>query len=461
MLCFTSYFLMNALYYNLTRKLVRLFGVLIALMAANLCVARACAQDATTESAVQAVNADELYDHVATLADDALEGRLVGSRGGHAAGQYIVQQLQKYAVQPGGNDGDYFQACERGGRNILAVLPGGDQQLSNEYIVVGAHYDHVGDGSQGHALGAIGKIYNGADDNASGVAELLETIEVLTKAHADCRRSVLFAFWDGEEMGFLGSKDWTAHPTVPLDAVKLDINLDMVGRLREGKLEVVGTRTGYNMRRLVSGAVEDPLWLNYTWELKPNSDHWPFLEHNIPAVMFHTGLHADYHKPTDDVEKINREGMREIGRYLVATIVRAANADALPPYRAAGRDETVAMQTAIEKQQTSAATLNHVPGTPPLRLGLAWRTDDAEPGSVLVTDAATNSPAAVAMLAAGDRIDAINGQAFADEDAFHRTVSGLLDAGAGDITFEVESRGHVRTVTIHWHPSALAAKTST
>jgi hypothetical protein len=376
------------------------------------------------------------------------------------AGQFIVQRLQKFDVKPGGDNGDFFQDCERGGRNILAVLPGSDPKLSAEYIVVGAHYDHVGDGSKGHALGAIGQIYNGADDNASGVSMLLEVMEVMVKAHADCRRSILFAFWDGEEMGFVGSKDWIAHPTIPLDSVKLDINLDMVGRLREGKLEVVGTRTGYNMRRLVSGAAEDPLWLNYTWELKANSDHWPFLEQRIPIVMFHTGLHEDYHKPTDDADKINREGMREIGRYLVATIAKAADVDSLPHYRSAGRDETVAMQNALEKQQTASAALVTGQGAPRLRLGLAWRTDDAEPGSVFVTGVAANSPAEVAGFVPGDCIVAINGQPFASEDEFHRTLRGLLDAGTSEFTFEVESRGHVRMVMIRWHPAALAAKAS-
>jgi Peptidase family M28/PDZ domain len=446
-------------------RLLSFIAAVTAFSAAAVCTAVATADDAATQAAIEAVNADELYVHVATLADDSFEGRLVGSRGGHAAGQYIVQQLQKYAVKPAGDGspdgGDYFQASQRGGRNILALLPGNDSQLSREYIIVGAHYDHVGDGSKGHALGAIGQIYNGADDNASGVAELLEIIEDVTRAHADCRRSILFAFWDGEEMGFLGSQDWTAKPTVPLSAVKLDINLDMVGRLREGRLEVVGTRTGYGMRRLISGAVDDPLWLDYTWELKSNSDHWPFVEHNIPIVMFHTGLHADYHKPTDDADKINREGMREIGRFLIATIVKVADADTLPGYRSAGRDETVGMQQAFEKQQSSSPVINHAVGGPPLRLGLTWRTDDAEPGSVFVTGVMPNSPAALAGLAAGDRIDAINGQPIAGGEAFHRTVSGLLDSGASEFTFETESRGHVRTVTIHWHPTALAAKSST
>jgi Peptidase family M28/PDZ domain len=450
-----------ALPMNLHRQKLSPFVAALALLVAPLFASQVRADDDASQAAVEAVSAEELYNHVATLADDSFEGRLVGTRGGYAAGQYIVRQLQKYSVRPAGDAGDYFQPCQRGGRNILAMLPGTDPQLRDEYIVVGAHYDHVGDGSKGHALGAIGQIYNGADDNASGVAELLETVEVLTHTHADCRRSILFAFWDGEELGFLGSKDWTANPTVPLIAVKLDINLDMVGRLREGKLEVVGTRTGYNMRRLLGGPLEDPLWLNYTWELKPNSDHWPFLEHQIPIVMFHTGLHEDYHKPTDDAEKINREGMREVGRYLVATIVKAADAETLPTFRQAGRDETIAQQRELEKQQSSAAVLSHGAGGTPPRLGIVWRTDEAEQGSVFLTYVVPNSPAAVAGLAAGDRVDAVNGRPFAGDEAFRNTVMGLLDAGPGDFTLGVESRGHVHTITIHWHPSSLPAKSST
>jgi hypothetical protein len=418
----------------------------------------AAAQDASTHDAIQSVSAAELYNHVATLADDSFEGRLVGSRGGRAAARYIVRELQKYPVKPGGDDGDYFQSCARGGRNILVTLPGTDLQLSGEFIVVGAHYDHVGDGSQGHALGAIGQIYNGADDNASGVAELLEIIEVLANSRADCRRSILFAFWDGEEMGMLGSKEWTAHPTVPLSAVKLDVNLDMVGRLREGRLEAVGTRTGYNMRDLASGPLEDPLWLDYTWELKPNSDHWPFLDYQIPVLLFHTGLHADYHKPTDDADKINRDGMREVGRYLVALIVKAADADQLPTYRPAGRSETVDQQKRVEWPADAVAEFSHA--APP-RLGIAWRTDDAEPASVYLTYVAPNSPAATAGLGPGDRIDVVDGHRFANDDEFHAAVNRLLDAGPGDFTFEVESRGHVRSVTIHWHPTSFAAKSPT
>src|SRR5690606_3687721 len=113
-------------------------------------------------------------------ADDTFEGREAGSRGGHAAAGYIVRQLQRYGVQGGGEDGGYFQNFGAGYRNILAVIPGSDPQLRRQAVVVGAHYDHVGYGTPQNSYGPTGYIHNGADDNASGVAGLLEVIEAFT-----------------------------------------------------------------------------------------------------------------------------------------------------------------------------------------------------------------------------------------------------------------------------------------
>jgi Zn-dependent M28 family amino/carboxypeptidase len=123
--------------------------------------------------------------------------------------------LRNFPVKPAGTDGDFFQTFDKGSRNILVLWPGSDPELRDEVIVVGAHYDHVGDGSRGHILGKKGVIYNGADDNASGVSVLLETIEAISTTPIDTRRSILFAFWDGEELGLLGSMYWLEHPTIP------------------------------------------------------------------------------------------------------------------------------------------------------------------------------------------------------------------------------------------------------
>ncbi|MCI0333814.1 MAG: M20/M25/M40 family metallo-hydrolase, partial [Planctomycetes bacterium] len=284
-------------------------------------------------AAIDSISAAECYEHVEKLADDVYEGREAGSRGGHAAARYILRQLEPYGLTPAGTNGKYVQSFGNDWRNILALKPGDDPQLADEIIVVGAHYDHVGFGSRRTSLGTIGKIHNGADDNASGTSVLLETIEAFANSSLRTRRSILFAFWDGEERGLYGSRYWLAHPTLPIERVKLAITLDMVGRLRDGQLFVLGTRSGSGMRRLFSGAVDEPLWLDFSWELHANSDHWSFLERRIPSALVHTGLHKDYHRPSDDVDKINRDGMREIGRYLLTSLLKTANEDQLPTYR--------------------------------------------------------------------------------------------------------------------------------
>lgn len=432
-------------------------SVLAAILILVIASAPCAAADEPHRAAAQSVTAAELGDHVDTLADDVFEGRAVGTRGGRAAAQYIVGELEKSRLTPAGAEAGYFQPCDRGGRNILALLPGTDPVLKSEYLVVGAHYDHVGDGRMGHANGPIGKIHNGADDNASGCAALLETIEALSEAGVDTRRSILFAFWDGEEMGMLGSKRWFESPTIPTTAIRLAINIDMIGRLRDGRLEVDGTRTGYGLRRFMSRAVDDALWLDFSWELNANSDHWPFLERQIPIVMLHTGLHEDYHRPGDDAEKINRAGLEAVSRYLLDAIVAAADADDLPAYRAARRFESLAAQKSRAARDAAISRADWSGAKPP-RLGITWRTDEAEPGSVYLTQVAANSPAATAGLAVGDRIYAVNGQSFSDANDFRDVVFGLLDAGTAEFTLLAESRGHVRTKHVHLQPQSLAAK---
>jgi hypothetical protein len=407
--------------------------------------------------AKETITAAELQDLVGTLADDVFEGRGVGTRGGRAAAQYIVKELRKTSLQPAGTKGDYFHACDRGGRNILVMLPGTDPTLKDQFIVIGAHYDHVADGRMGHANGPIGRIHNGADDNASGVAALLETIEALSEAKLDTRRSILFAFWDGEEMGMLGSKRWFRAPTIPTTSIKLGVNIDMIGRLRDRRLEVDGTRTGYGLRRFVSRNNDPSLYLDFSWELQANSDHWSFVEHQIPIVMLHTGLHPDYHRPSDDADKINRQGLESVTRYLLDIIVTAANADTLPAYRTARRFDSLATQKS-RQQRDAATSRGDWPGVAPPRLGITWRTDEAEPGSVYLTHVAASSPAATAGLAAGDRVYAVNDQPFTNEGDFRDTVYGLLDASATEFTLLVETRGHTRTLVVRLQPQTLAAQ---
>jgi hypothetical protein len=418
-----------------------LLGILIpasASLAANNSLAAATAS----------ITDAELYRHVEVLADDIYEGRAAGSRGGHAAAKYVLDQLRADGLTEPADKGVEVQTFKDRCRNILVLFPGDDPPVETNVIVIGAHYDHVGYGKSSNNLVPQGRIHNGADDNASGTSVLLEMIQAFTTPGLKTRRSILFAFWDSEENGLVGSRHWISHPTLPIDQVKLNITLDMVGRLRDQRLQVLGTRSGYGLRRLFSGPVDEPLWLDFAWELRANSDHWPFLERGIPAAAIHTGLHSDYHRPTDDVEKINAAGMQDVARYLLAVLIKAANEDRLPTFRSTFKRETDQHRRVLEQPLPPASLANWPQGAPRPRLGIAWREDDAEPNSVLLTRVVHGTPAAAADLAVGDRLYELDNEPFANGDALLNAIHARLDAGNPAIAFRIERRGHIQTVTV-------------
>jgi hypothetical protein len=259
----------------------------------------------------------------------------------------------------------------------------------------------VGYGTWRNSNGPTGYIHNGADDNASGVAALLEIVDALHRTHWQPRRTIIIAFWDGEEINLLGSRHWVRHPTVPLANVRLAMNLDMVGRMREGRLEAGGTRTAAGLRQLLSShQLPTEMWLDFSWEFKENSDHWPFFEAQIPSLIFHTGLHDEYHTPRDDVERLNLEGIRIASAYVLETVCRTADTDELPTFRAASRSETPSLQR-----------VRHAPLAPAEpRLGLTWQWDLTGDAPALRVDRITpGSAAAAAGLQRGDVIAAIDG----------------------------------------------------
>jgi hypothetical protein len=397
---------------------------------------------------MESITTDELYHYVEVLADDVYEGRASGSRGGHAAAQWLIEQLRPFHLTPAGTSGDIVQKFGDDCRNLLVLQPGDDPELQHEVIVVGAHYDHVGYGSSNNSFGPIGKIHNGADDNASGTAVMLETIEAIAHSGLKTRRTILFAFWDGEERGMVGSRYWLSHPTLPIERVKLDITLDMVGRLRKKRLYLMGSRSGYGLRRLFSDPVDDSLSLDFSWDIQANSDHWPFMEKRIPIALLHTGLHSDYHRPTDDAEKINRQGLREVCRYLLGVLVRVANEEQLPKFRDAVRRETEGTRRTLEQPLPRASLSNWPADQPRPRLGISWREDDAEPGSVFLIRVVEGTPAAAAGLQVGDRIDELDGRPFLDAAAFQVEIHRLLESGQPEVKVLVERRGHMRTIAI-------------
>ena len=365
---------------------------------------------AALAAALDSIRPAELRQYADVLANDTYEGREAGSRGGQAAARYLADVLRRYPVRPAGEQGSFVQEFGAGYRNLLAMVEGTDPRLKEQVIVVGAHYDHVGYGTPQNSYGPTGYIHNGADDNASGVAAVLEVLEALSRPGAGLSRSVLFAFWDAEEKGLLGSKHWLNHPTVPPEQVVLAINLDMIGRLRQERLEVYGTRTAHGLRRMLGEANRHAeLLLEFPWEMRDDSDHYPFYERGIPTLMLHTGLHRDYHRPSDDVEKLNVEGMQRVARLLVALLWQVDGRTELPAFRPASRHERLGEQLRLEEPTPA----------PPGRLGIRYAA--AEDG-VLVTEVLAGSPAAEAGLKAGERIVQFAGQRLVEPARFGALV---------------------------------------
>ena len=360
------------------------------------------------------ITSSDLHKQLETMADDALEGRAAGSRGGRAASSYLMQQLEQYGYEPG-NAKRFDQPFNGAMRNIIAVLPGSDPELKHEYVLIGAHYDHVGYGNSTNSNGPIGYIHNGADDNGSGVSCLLEIAQALKELPQAPRRSLIIAFWDGEEINLLGSKHWLAHPTIPLTKLKAAVNIDMIGRLRDEQIEFYGSRTAAGWRQLATECNQDAqLKLNFTWELKADSDHHPFFASKIPVAMVHTGLHDDYHRPSDDIQKVNFNGLDRITKYLFDLTIGLTDAQEFPvgKFRTASETETPAQRTQLEK------------GLPPLpgRLGVRWSDATLPNGGLQITDVQIGSAAAKAGLKRDDVLLKFDGNNLSESDAFRALV---------------------------------------
>jgi Peptidase family M28/PDZ domain len=284
---------------------------------------------------VQAQDFDpgRIQKHIKALADDKLEGRGTGTEGEKKAAAYIESQFKKLKLQPKGDNKGYLQSftfkagahgegAEGTANNIAAYLDNGAATT----IIIGAHYDHLGLGEQSGSLEANSKgmIHNGADDNASGVAGVIELASYFTKNKVKEKNNFLFLCFSGEELGLFGSKYIADHLPVDLSTINYMVNMDMVGRLDPQTKTVVvhGTGTSPVWETLVKGFESDNIKIKTDSSGVGPSDHTSFYLKDLPVLHFFTGSHSDYHKPSDDWQKINYAGETEVLK-LIAKIIES------------------------------------------------------------------------------------------------------------------------------------------
>jgi hypothetical protein len=219
-------------------------------------------------------------------------------------------------------------------KNVIAYLPGNDPALSKEFIVIGAHYDHLGLGERNSlAPKEIGHIHHGADDNASGTAGVLELAKAFVQSRARLQRSLVFITFAGEELGLLGSSYYTKTPLFPLDKTIAMLNMDMIGRPRQNKLHVGGIGTSprfAEMLSLLSKQVD--LSLDFSQSGYGSSDHTPFNIKGIPVLFFFSGLHSDYHKPSDTWDKIDAASAQKVLQLVYLAALELDRHSERPPY---------------------------------------------------------------------------------------------------------------------------------
>jgi hypothetical protein len=223
--------------------------------------------------------------------------------------------------------------------NVLAYLPG----KTDEYVIIGAHYDHLGRGNfDSLAPSQIGQIHPGADDNASGTAGVLELARLLAPQKGQLRRGILFASFAGEELGLLGSAAWVKEPTRPLEKCVAMLNMDMIGRIKDQKVYIGGVGTGSTLKAVVEQAQKEEnsgFKIEYSPGGYSSSDHTSFVAKKIPVLFFFSGLHSDYHKPSDTWDKIDPDAAARLLNVVGETGELLADAEERPSFIVVAEDQ--------------------------------------------------------------------------------------------------------------------------
>ena len=329
----------------------------IILLSSIFIVSIGCSCKKSTTSALDlpkymnTITAGELKTHLSIVASDEMEGRDTGSKGQKKAGNYLISQYKANKIPFPKGATTYYQNIPAAylnakrnenlpdSENIWAFIEGSEKP--NEILVISAHYDHVGI--------TDGVIYNGADDDGSGTVALLEIAQAFAKAKKEGhgpKRSILFLHMTGEEHGLHGSRYYSENPLFPLANTITDINIDMIGRRDKAHADsnnyvyVIGSDyLSSDLYNICEDANKNYVHLNLDYKYNdrsdPNrfyyrSDHYNFAKNGIPSVFFFNGTHADYHKPTDKVEKIEFDALAKRAQLAFATAWELANRENRP-----------------------------------------------------------------------------------------------------------------------------------
>ena len=278
------------------------------------------------------ISVGKLRQHITFLASDDLRGRGTGTDDERRAAAYIAEEFQLAGLLPKGDNGTYFQTFltktkngnltpPAGANNVVGYLDNGAKRT----LVIGAHYDHLGMGLQDGSLepNPQGKLHNGADDNASGVAGVLELARHFATNQIAEKHNLLFICFSGEELGLNGSRYFANNPTVGFETTDAMLNMDMIGRFEPAKgLTIGGLATSPVWNKIVADATTAAgMKFRADSAGTGGSDHTSFYVKNLPVLFFFTGVHTDYHKTSDDIDKINFEGEAKI-LGLVADIIK-------------------------------------------------------------------------------------------------------------------------------------------
>jgi len=392
----------------------------------------------------------KLAGHVAFLAAPERQGRGIGTAGLDAAAEYVAAQFRAIGLQPGGDAGSWFQsfATEKSPdgkpvalRNVIGILPGAKPDLAGQSAIVSAHYDHLGLGFPDARAEFQGRLHPGADDNASGVAVLIELARAAA-AGAKPSRTLVFAAFVGEEAGLLGSRWYAAHPAFPLDKTIGVVNLDTVGRLGAQKVSILAAGTATEWPHIFRGAsfvtgVES----RSIPDQAEASDQLAFIEKGVPAIQVFTQAHADYHRPGDTVEKVDMPGLVK-----VATLVQECVsylAERPEPLTA-----TIAPPPgggAAAGAAPAAAPGSPAPGGRKVTVGTVPDFAFGGPG-VKVDSVVPGSPAEQAGIRAGDVLLKLAGQPLESLRGYSQ-ILGTLEPGQS-VEIEIERDGSRRTLSV-------------